>query len=715
MRTTFTIPALIALTASLFLPTASAGETRAAQAEQAPVETVARVRVPSTDALRGMQAAGIDVTHEVAQGPGGTFDATVILPGGDVDRVTEHGAVVLDTLAAPTQEELAAELKGNAAQLTAAQKRQAKPAPNAGDGERGASQRPAPTARNGTLTVLRADRWTSADGDFLSVEVRSAAGEDDTVEIETDQGETHTLSPFTDRGVYLYHRMTLPEPSDEPVESITATSSDGTSVTSPTAEWASGDVSGFPDGFQWGFTDDGYVDATQSDEVIEKLAAEFPNLAEIVELPRETHGYNLPDGTPLAGHGQYPSDPYTVKAIRIGADRDGSKTGVLLYSQEHAREWVTSLVALETAQRLLHNYGSDPTTTSLVDDLDIFIVPMINPDGVAYSLYDNRFQRDNMNVDDCDYTTPTNAGIDLNRNFSVGSLFDGYVGASSDCRSSVYAGPGELSEAESANEIWLTDNFPNIKFAMNTHSFGGYFMWSPAAYLPDRTTLPRPDLATEQYFFQASETILSRIKEFRGTVVWPGRTGPVVDVLYSAAGNSGDEHFYDDAVSDEPDIYAWDFEVGAPLWDETTQRWDTSAGGYFWPDFETEGFQQAMEFANGWYGILEVARGYATDDEAPTSEANVDERGVYDGPVDVFFQTSEAAEIYYTIDGSRPDWDSPTVQQDGVRGGPAPVRITENRTKLQWFAVDEAGNIEDGYDPDGTSRRGLNQVTVKIR
>ncbi|MGE5718241.1 MAG: M14 family metallopeptidase [Nocardioidaceae bacterium] len=719
MRTSFTIPAALALGVALIGPVAVADEPTSpdrseASARETPSETVVRVRVPSTDALREMSADGVDVTHEVAQGPRGTFDATVIVPKDDFGLLRRHGAVVLDTLAAPTQAELAAELKGNAAKLTAAQKRQAKPPATEATDAVLAADKPG-DATNGALTVLRADRWTSADGSFLSVEVRSELGDQDDVEVTTDDGETYTLSPFTDRGVYLYHRMTTPVQTDGVVESVTATSSDGSTVESDTSEWAAGNVSGFPKGFKWGFTDDGYVDATQADEVIETLAAQYPDLAEIVELPNQTHGYNLPDGTPLAGPAGYPRDPYTVKAIRIGADRDGSKTGVVLYAQEHAREWVTSLVALETAQRLLHNYGSDKTTTSLVDDLDIFIVPMINPDGVAYSLYDNLVQRTNMDIDDCAYTTPTNAGTDINRNFSVGSLFDGFLGASTDCRNQLYAGESELSEAESSNEVWLTRTFPNIKFAMNTHSFGGYFMWSPAAYTADRTTLPRPDLATENYFFGASETILSRIKEFRGTVVWPGRTGPVVDVLYSAAGNSGDEMFYDDEVSKDPEIYAWDFEVGVPLWNETTKQWDTTAGGMFWPDFESEGFGQAMEFANGWYGILEVAREYALDDKAPSSTATVQGRGQEAGSVDVFFETSEPATVYYTTDGSRPTWDSPTVVQDGIRGGAAPVTVTEDQTVVKWFSVDEAGNVESGYDPEGTGGQQPNRRVITIR
>lgn len=718
MRRSLAASATFALAAALLTPMAAAEDQPPASPQSGPgsqaVETVARIRVPSTETLHDLAAAGVDVTHEVAQGPDGTFDATVIVPGDDVGILTSHEAVVLDTFPAPTQAEAAAELKGNARELTTAEKLAAKPR-SARPGDQRASQRPAPRAAEGPLTVLRADRWTSADGEFLSVEVRSEDGPSDTLTVTTDTGETHRLSAFVDRGVYLYHRMPAPVPTDGTVREISVASGNGSTVEAPTAEWAAGEVSGFPAGFEWGFTDDGYVDATQSDRIVEDLAAQFPDLAEIVELPRQTHGYSLPDGTPLAGPADYPRSPYTVKALRIGKHRDGSRAGVMLYAQEHAREWVTSLVALETAQRLLHNYGTDPTTTALVDDLDIFVIPMVNPDGVAYSLYDNLVQRTNMNLDGCAYTTPTNAGTDLNRNFSVGSLTDGFVGASNDCRSQLYAGSSELSEAESSNEVWLAETFPNIKFAMNTHSFGGYFMWSPAAYTPDRTTLPRPDLATEEYFFAASEKILSRIKEFRGTVVWPGRTGPVIDVLYSAAGNSGDEFFYDDELSTEPEIYAWDFEVGVPLWDETTQQWDTSATGFFWPDFETEGFAQAMEFANGWYAILEVARDFANDERAPRSTANVDERGVYDGPVDVFFDTSEPATVYYTLDGSRPTWNSPTVEQDGVRGGAAPVRITEDRTLLQWFSVDEAGNVEGGYDPAGSSRAGLNRVVVKIR
>ena len=54
------------------------------------------------------------------------------------------------------------------------------------------------------------------------------------------------------------------------------------------------------------------------------------------------------------------------------------------------------------------------------------------------------------------------------------------------------------------------DTFPNIKFANNIHSYGGYFMWAPGSYKNDgqRTTAPAPNIGIEQYFFEAGEKIL---------------------------------------------------------------------------------------------------------------------------------------------------------------------------------------------------------------
>jgi hypothetical protein len=268
---------------------------------------------------------------------------------------------------------------------------------------------------------------------------------------------------------------------------------------------------------------------------------------------------------------------------------------------------------------------------------------------------------------------PTRWGVDLNRNHTVGSAYDGYAGASTiftttGCLGDTYAGPEEQSEPEAQNLAWIAETNPNIKFAMNVHSSGNYFMWPPGAYKPDtRESLPRPTLGEENYFWEAAEHILSRVKEQRGLTVPLSRTGPVIDVLYSAAGNSADEVWY------RHGIYGWDFEVGTS----------------FQPACE-EAEQEALEFANGLVGLFEVAYDYSKDGAPPKVDA-VPGQGKYSGPVGLTFDTSEAATVYYTLDGSKPTTDSPTYASAGIREGGEVIPITSTTT-VRWFGVDAPGN-----------------------
>ncbi|MFF2446980.1 M14 family metallopeptidase [Neobacillus sp. NPDC058068] len=399
-------------------------------------------------------------------------------------------------------------------------------------------------------------------------------------------------------------------------------------------------------------------------------------------------------------------DPFTVKAIRIGKHRDGSKPGVLGYAQEHAREWVTPLVTIETAERLLRNYAHDSETRKLVDNLDIFLVPSVNPDGANYSFNDYNMQRRNM-TNHCGPTAsdPGNRnawGVDLNRNHSVGSLFDGYIGASASCTSDTYAGPAENSEPEARNLVWLADKNPNIKFAMNIHSYGGYFMWSPGAYDSKRVTLPRPTAGQEAFYWAASDLMLNDIQDHRGTVILPSRTGPIPDVLYSAAGNSADYLWY------EKGIYAWNFEVGADLWNKDTKRWQAVG---FQPAF-AEGHEEAMEFSNGLIGLIKVAYNSSKDHQPPSSKATPG-NGKYTGPVEVKIETSEPATVYYTLDGSRPTFQSKKIQLSGTREFEETLKI-DKTTTINYFAVDAAGNIEKNYNPLGNGKN-YNSVTLTIK
>ena len=257
----------------------------------------------------------------------------------------------------------------------------------------------------------------------------------------------------------------------------------------------------------------------------------------------------------------------------------------------------------------------------------------------------------------------------MNRNFSVGSVFDGFQGATStQCTSGNYSGPFEFSEREVRNEVWVQTQFPNIKFANNIHSSGNLFMWPPGAYKPvTREPLPYPPYGTLNFFDQAAKHVLDGIKADRGTAILPQRTGPVIDVLYSAAGNSADNAYYNHG------IIGYDFEIG------TSQQ----------PAI-AEGMAQASEFANGNYGLLRSALEYANDTTPPVVNALVDSEGK--GTYEVRFSSNEASSIYYTLDGSTPTTASTEWKPPRARALPLPVVAAPGQT-LKWIAHDFKGNM----------------------
>ena len=400
----------------------------------------------------------------------------------------------------------------------------------------------------------------------------------------------------------------------------------------------------------------------------------------------------------------FPRGPQTQNMLRIGKQRDGSKVGVFFYCQEHGNEIATSGVCLETAERLVRNYGSDPETTAFVDGLDIFIIPQINGDGASHSLYDSN-RRTNLS-NHCEDTAAfpsretdpaarNSWGVDLNRNFSQGTVFDGFVGATAtDCTNGNFAGIFEFSEPETRNESWVQTTFPNIKFINNIHSSGGYFMWPPGAYKPDRSPLPYPPFGTLNYFDQTGKEVLDRIKSHRGTAILPQQTGPVIDVLYSAAGNSADEAYYSHG------IIGYDFEIGAQHYNDTGTGPVTCNPGQQ-PPFGTttnqcllnEGFHEAMEFASGNFGLLHAALAYSNDTTAPNVQAvSTPGNGALVNSYEVRFTSDEAASIYYTTDGSTPTTASTEYKPTRARAQVQPLVLPAGTT-LKWIAHDFKGNM----------------------
>lgn len=112
----------------------------------------------------------------------------------------------------------------------------------------------------------------------------------------------------------------------------------------------------------------------------------------------------------------------------------------LLCAMHHAREWISVEVALYLADHICQNYATDPRIKRMVNASEIYVVPVVNPDGFQYAWLADRFWRKNRrNNGDGTF------GVDLNRNYSYQW---GGLGASPYSWEETYRGPGPFSEPE---------------------------------------------------------------------------------------------------------------------------------------------------------------------------------------------------------------------------------------------------------------------------
>jgi len=152
------------------------------------------------------------------------------------------------------------------------------------------------------------------------------------------------------------------------------------------------------------------------------------------------------------------SDMIFAKVCRGGC---GNKPAMWIDGGIHAREWISPATAMFMLKELVENDADHP---DLLENLDWYILPVVNPDGYLYTQTDNRLWRKTRkpNGNGC-------YGTDANRNF--GYMW-GTGGSSSDPCSDTYMGASPFSEIETANmRDWLTANKDMIKFYNNIHSY----------------------------------------------------------------------------------------------------------------------------------------------------------------------------------------------------------------------------------------------------
>jgi hypothetical protein len=147
-----------------------------------------------------------------------------------------------------------------------------------------------------------------------------------------------------------------------------------------------------------------------------------------------------------------------------------------LYFQgvHHGHEAIGVDCCLALVHYLLDNYGTDPFATAYVNDFELFMVPMANPDGWdrienwGFSWW-RKNARDN---DNNGIIEPHVDGVDLNRNMS----FHWGLAGSTDPSDGTYMGPHALSEPENQAIAALADE-QRFQFALTYHMSGDVIIY----------------------------------------------------------------------------------------------------------------------------------------------------------------------------------------------------------------------------------------------
>jgi murein tripeptide amidase MpaA len=245
---------------------------------------------------------------------------------------------------------------------------------------------------------------------------------------------------------------------------------------------------------------------------LQDLVAAHPNLAQMIVIGQSREGRDI-FGIRITGPGSVTNRP-----------------AALYFACQHAREWATPPTVAYIAYKLLNDYGTDCAATNLVNSVEFFLIPIVNPDGYAWTWATggDRLWRKNKRPG-CTTGNPPRYGVDLNRNW--GYQWGGEGASTSQC-SDTYRGPGAFSEPETqAMRNFVLAN-PRIKATMDFHSYSQLVM-SPWGYT---SALP-PNNAT---FIQQDNAMAAAILASHGRTYLPG---PIYTTIYPASGVSVDWAF----------------------------------------------------------------------------------------------------------------------------------------------------------------------------
>lgn len=280
-----------------------------------------------------------------------------------------------------------------------------------------------------------------------------------------------------------------------------------------------------------GLTFGGFKTLAEIETYLDSLSNAFPNLC--------SQKFSI--GTTIEGRNMW------VVKISDNHATDEAEPEVFYNSLIHAREPAAGAALLHFMTYLLTNYGTNQEVTDVVNERELFFLPVFNPDGYAYNEFTSpegggMWRKNRRN-------NGSSTGVDLNRNWGYGWAQDN-VGSSANSNSETYRGTAPFSEPETQN----VRNFVlgrNFVIAHNIHCYSNLFLWPWGG--ADRMYTP------QDVFYSEVGDSLAKDNLYSPMVGWG---------LYPTNGAS-DEWFWGDTVG-KPRVISFTTEIGGP-------------GDGFWP------------------------------------------------------------------------------------------------------------------------------------
>jgi hypothetical protein len=253
-----------------------------------------------------------------------------------------------------------------------------------------------------------------------------------------------------------------------------------------------------------------YQTYTEIEQDLSKLAQNFPSLVRLFYWTGQT--IESCDGKRRPGRKIY--------AVKVSANpqQNDPEPEVAFLGVHHARELITAYQTLRLLHALTDGYGSDNQITKLVDTREVWVIPVVNPNGYERAVANQVDWRKNTRLTD----GQKRCGTDLNRNYAFGhpstftqaqrmSLPDiGLSGVNTstgnlDPDSDTFPGPQAFSEVETqavrglAHSQFLTRlkrEVDGLVCMLSWHSYGGV-VGHPMGHVavPPATNLDPPDVA----------------------------------------------------------------------------------------------------------------------------------------------------------------------------------------------------------------------------